>query len=64
MDRSLLPIYKIKIHGLKLIIVLLVLDISNCEWSKRDIAWISPQLLRGQARLALDSLCLLKPVFI
>lgn len=40
------------------IIVLLVLDISNPEWSKRNIAGISSQILRGQAGLALDSLSL------
>lgn len=44
--------------------VLLVWDVSNPEWSTRDVAGISSQILRGQAGLALDSLSLLKAVFI
>lgn len=37
---------------------MLVLEISNPEWSNRDIAGISSQILRHQAGLALDSLSL------
>jgi len=44
--------------------VLLLLDTSNLEWSQRDIAGISSQISRDQAGLALDSVSLLKTVFI